>query len=264
MKKPFISKILVYFLCTSFLLMMSGFPGMIAHAKEKSIPIGDMVSKGEVAFEAREGVWKKAESSHLPLFRGTKMKIEKGNAMVTVSNGSQIKIGPNSLLSLEDSENLLLSKGHIEFRIPSGSDFTVKVGALSVVKSRALQATKGPSIAVKSEETIGSVSVHSKGAVTVKSTLGRLSILDKGRVVLAALSAKEAVTFPTMRAGEKSPVRVAQLGEASIGGGGGGGILGISVGAWVGILAGAGAIAGIGIAVDNANDDDDDQVPVCP
>ena len=75
-------KVLVYFLCVSFLVMMNGFQGMMTEAKEKSLPIGQMTSKGEVKFEAKENTWETAEPSAFPLFQGTKVKTEKGVAVI--------------------------------------------------------------------------------------------------------------------------------------------------------------------------------------
>ncbi|NWF92531.1 MAG: hypothetical protein HXY46_06410, partial [Syntrophaceae bacterium] len=56
-------RLLVYFVCVSFLVMMNGFPMASVEARENLLPIGEMVSKGEVKFEARENVWRKVESS---------------------------------------------------------------------------------------------------------------------------------------------------------------------------------------------------------
>jgi hypothetical protein len=269
MKRRFTAKAFIYFLCISFLLMMNGFHGMIAEAREGSIPIGEMISKGDVAFEARENVWKRVEPSLFPIFQGTKIKTERGNAVVILPSGTQVEVRPNSLFTFEQPESLLLSKGEIEFRIPSGSQVTIKAGTLSILKSWPIQAAKGASAPMKSEETLGSVSIHSNGAVTVKSTRGKLSVLNHDRVVLAALSAKDSVTLPSITASESSGVRVAQVG-ATVGGGaagggagGGGAFLGISTWAWVGMLAGVAGIAGIGVAASSAAIDHD-RAPVCP
>ena len=56
MKRRKACKVFVCFLCASFLLLTSGFSKMTAEAKEKEVPIGEMVSKGDVRFEARESV----------------------------------------------------------------------------------------------------------------------------------------------------------------------------------------------------------------
>jgi len=146
-------------------------------------------------------------------------------------------------------------------------------GSLSIHKSRTLQAARGSSISSpKSEEALGSVSIHSNGSVTVQSIQGSFSVLNQDRAVLAALASKEGITIPSTAAkGATSKVMVAQAGEAGAGaaGGGGesGGFLGLSTWAWVGIgVVTAGAVAG-GIAIYSHNKDDDDdhdQVPGCP
>jgi hypothetical protein len=198
--------------------MMNGFPRMVAEAKEKVLPIGEMVSKGEVKFEARENVWRGVEPSHFPLFQGTKIKTEKGVALVLLSNDSQIEVVPNSLFSVEQNDQFVLSQGSIEYRIPSTSEINFKVGNLIILKSRTLQAIKGSSFAPQSdEETIGSISIHAGGSATVKSMKGKLIILNQDHVVLAALSSKDSITIPSTAVGVKPPVMVAQVGEAGTG-----------------------------------------------
>ena len=260
MKKRFGFKVFIYFLCGSFLLMMNGLPKTVAEAKEKSIPIGEMVSKGEVKFEARENVWKGVESSHFPIFQGTRIKIEKGIAFVTLSNNSQIELSPNSLFSLDQNDQFLLSQGSIEFRIPSTSEINFKVGNLSILNSRTLQAAKDPSaVPPNGEEVIGSISIHANGSVTIKSTQGKLTIMNQDHVVLAALSSKDSVTIPSKMVGGKPPVMVAQVGETvasettkkkgttTV----------------IAVVAGAAAIGGIVAAVSTAGGGPKEETPVC-
>ena len=211
-------KVFIYFLCVSFLVMTNGFPRAIAGAKDKGLPVGDMVSKGGVKFEARENVWKGVESSHFPIFQGTRIKTEKGVGIVTVSNNSQIEVSSNSLFSFDQSDRFVLSQGSIEFRIPAASEIDFKVGGLSIMKSRALQAGKGPTTySPDMEETIGSISIHPNGAVTVKSLKGKLTVVNQDRVVLAAVSPKDSVTIPSITVRGKSPVMVAQTGKVAPG-----------------------------------------------
>jgi hypothetical protein len=213
MKEKYGLRVFIYFLCVSFLITMSGFPRMVAEAKERVLPVGEMVSKGEVKFEARENVWKGVESSHFPIFRGTRVKVEKGIAFITLSNNSQIEVSPNSLFSLDQKDQLVLSQGSIGFRIPSTSEINFKVGNLSILKSRTLQAAKDPSTAYPSnEETIGSISIHGNGSVTVKSVKGKLTIMNQDRAVLSSLSSKDSVTIPSITVGGEPPVMVAQVG----------------------------------------------------
>ncbi len=227
MRKEMGTKALVYFLCISFLLMMNGLTGMFAEAKERVLPVGEMVSDGVVKFEARENVWREVESSHFPIFQGTRMKTEKGMAVVTHSNNSQVEISPNSLFSFDQNDRFVLSQGGVAFRIPSGSEINFKVGNLSILKSRTFQATRGASVAPSiEEETVGSISVHANGSVTVKSLKGKLTLTNQDRVVLAALSSKDSITIPSMAVMGKPPVRVAQTGGETVVGGGEGGIVG--------------------------------------
>jgi hypothetical protein len=214
MKKGKIFKIFIYFLSISFLLLTNGFQSIVAEAKERGIPIGEMISKGEVNFEARENVWKKVESFHFPVFQGVKIKTEKGVAAIALGNNSHVEVGQNSLLSFDQNDRLHLFQGQINFRISSTAELNFKIGKLTVTKSQSLQASKSPGVASpKNEETIGSISIHSNGSVTIKSIQGELFILDEDRTVLAKLPSQDSVTIPSAMVKSPSKTMVAQAGE---------------------------------------------------
>ena len=214
MKKGMVFKAFVYFLSISFLLLTNGFPRIAAEAAERGFPIGEMVSKGEVNFEARENDWKKEESSHFPVFQGVKIKTEKGVAGIALGNNSQIEVGQGSLFSFDQNNRLHLYQGQINFRISPDAELNFKIGNLLVTKSRSLQASKGPIVASpKNEETIGTISIHSNGAATVKSIRGQLFILDQDRAVLASLSSQDSVTIPSTIVKGKPKSMVAQVGD---------------------------------------------------
>jgi len=255
MKKRMAYRIFVCFLCASFLLLMDGFQIVGAAAKDKGIPVGEMVSKGEVKFEARSNVWKETEPFHFPIFQGTKIKTDKGSAIITLENNSQIQVGPNSLFFFDQNDQFVLTQGNIEFRIPSSSETNFKAGNLSIMKSRTLQAAKSPSVsATKDEDTMGSISIHSNGSVTVKNIQGRLSVLNQDRVVLAALSSKDSITIPSIAAVAPSKVMVAQApGGDSSPPGTNEGSLGLSTGAWVGIGGGFLGVFGGALALSNVS-----------
>jgi len=254
MKKRIIHKAFVYILSISFLLLMNGFPGMIANAKENSLPIGEMVSGGEVKFEARENFWRDVEPSHFPIFQGVKIKTGKGAAIIALSNNSQIEVGQNSILFFDPSDCLHLSQGSINFRIPYTAETSLKVGNLFFTKTRSLQASKNLSAgSSKDEEIIGSIFIHPNGSVTIKDIQGQLSILDQNHVVLAGLSSQDSITIPsaTVKGESKDMVAQAQAAPAAAGAAAGaaGGIstTAIVVAAGVG-LAAAGAIAGAAVS----------------
>jgi hypothetical protein len=193
---------------------MSGFPKMASEAKEMSFPIGQVVAKGGMKYEAKEKLWKNVESSHFPIFQKGKIKTEKGQGLITLANNCQIEIDQYTGLSFDQVDRLLLSQGKVNFRIPSETEMTFKVGSLFVTKSRVLQAAKEPTVvSPKGEETIGSITLHPSGSVTVKSVQGSLSILDQDRVHLAALSSRGSITIPSAMASGKSRSMVAQAGE---------------------------------------------------
>ncbi len=260
--------VFVYSLCVWFLMIMNGFPRILAEAKERELPIGEMVSKGVVKFEAREKVWKEVEPSHFPIFRGTKVKVEKGTAFITLADQTHIEVGSDSLCSFDPAGQFTLSQGKIQFRVPAESELNFKVGSLSILKSRILQASRSSSVpSRKDEETVGSIFVHSNGSVSVRSVQGKLSILDQDHVILAALSAKEQATLPSSGLRSAPKVMVAQVGESSGAASdpkSGEEFLGLGTWAWVGIAAGVAGAAGIGFAVyDNNKGDDHDRTPIC-
>jgi len=229
------------------LLLTSGFHTMVAEAKEIGRPIGEMISRGEVKFESRENVWKNVEPSSFPIFQGVKIKTEKGASIITLENNRQIEVGQNSLFSFDRNDQMHLRQGAIEFRFPSTAELSFQVGDLTVGKYRSLQASKNPSaVSPKSEDTVGSISVHPNGSVTVKSIQGPLFVVNQDHVVLAALSSKDVVTIPSVAAKSPSRVMVAQAGETT----GSpeaetGKFLGISTWGWIGIIGGVAVIAAI-------------------
>jgi hypothetical protein len=213
-KGKFLYEKFIYFLCFSFLFSITDFPRISAEAKELALPIGEIVAKGGVKYEAKEKIWKNIESSQFPIFQKGKIRTEKGQGMITLANNCRLEIDQYTHLSFDQVDRLLLSQGKMSFRIPSGTEMTFKVGNLTVTKSKVLQAAKKPTaVPAKSEETIGSISLHSNGSVTVKTLQGSLSILNQDYVHLAALSSKESITIPSTLASGKARPMVAQAGE---------------------------------------------------
>ena len=202
------------FLCFIFFLTVSGFPGAATQAKDVKFPIGEMTSKGGVRFEAREKVWKTIDSSHFPVFEKGKIKTEQGTGRVTLGNSCHLEIAQNTVLSFEQVDRVHLTQGKVSFRIPSSKEMTVKVGSLAVTKPRVQQASKDAAIIpARNVDTVGSVTLHSNGSVTIRNLQGSLTILDQDRVVIAALSSRESITIPATMASGKSNTMVAQAGE---------------------------------------------------
>jgi len=200
--------------CFTFFLTVSGFPGVVTQAKDAQFPIGEMISKGGVKVEAREKVWKNIDSSHFPVFEKGKFRTEQGTGMVALRNNCHLEIGQNSVISFEQVDRVHLAQGRVNFRIPSSKEMTIRVGNLAVTKPRLQQASKGVAIIpARNEDTVGSITLHSNGSVTIKNLQGSLSVLDQDRVVVAALSSKESITIPSIMASGKSRTMVAQAGE---------------------------------------------------
>jgi len=258
-------KTFVYLVCVSFLLLTSGFHATLTEGKEINRPIGEMISRGEVKFESRENVWKNVEPSQFPIFQGVKIKTEKGNAVVTLSNDSQIEVGQSSLLSFDRNDQIHLIQGTINLRFPSAAELSLKVGNLTVMKYRSLHASQNPSAVQENGDTIGSIFVHSNGSLTVKSLQGSLSVINQDHVVLATLSRKDVVTIPSVTANSPSKVMVAQTGET-------GGVWeedsDRTKGTWFWLVLGLAAVGGViggGIAIYENNEGHHRKiVPVCP
>jgi hypothetical protein len=267
MKERFVGKMFIYFLCISFLLLTNGFHTMVAKAKEINRPIGEMISTGDVKFESRENVWKNVESSHFPIFEGVKIKIDKGASIITLENNSQVEVGQNSLLSFDRNDQMRLIEGTVNFRFPPTAELSFNVEDLTVIKYRSLQVSKNPALlSPNSEDTIGSISVHPNGSITVKSIRGSLSIVNQEHVVLAALSSKDTVTIPSVAAKSPSKVIVARAGGIESDSSSGE-FLGLSKGEWFWVaflivLDTVGIVAGI--AIYEHNKDDHHHTPVCP
>lgn len=202
------------FVCFSFLLMVSGIPGVVAGTNPGGLPIGEMISRGTVQFEAREDVWERVESAHFPVFHGVRVKTEKGQAFIVLDNNSQIQVGQNSLFSLQDDDQFHLFQGKAFFRVPSDAELIFRVGELSIGKPHSMQVSDTAlPVSPGSEETLGSITLHSSGSVTIKGIRGHLSVQSQDHAVLAAISSGESVTIPSVTAWGKQGAILAQVGE---------------------------------------------------
>jgi hypothetical protein len=243
--------------------MMNGFSEMITEAKEKNLPIGQMISKGKVEIEAKENIWKLVEPSVFPLFQGTKVKTEKGMAVILLQDIGQIEVRPNSLFSFDQRDHLLLLQGSIDFRIQTATEMKFRIGEVSIIPSRSLQASRNHfPVSYKNEEVIGSISIHPNGAVTVKTLMGSLKVINQKQTVLAALSPKEEITIPSTSLKSEPNVMVAQARDAVAGGNEGSKLLGLSTWEWVGVGIGMATFAGIGVYAEESTEVHD-HIPIC-
>jgi hypothetical protein len=260
MRKRLLHKTFVHFLCVSLFLLMGGFHQWVAEAKETDLFIGGMVSRGEVKFEERKNVWQDVEPSYFPISKGIKIKIGKGSALITLTNKTRIRIDQNSLFSFGENDRLFLTKGHINFWIPSTVNMDLEVGNLLVTPSRAHHATKGMTPArSQAGGWIGSIFFHANGQVTVESIQGHLTILNQDHQVLAALSSKDSITIPSIRS---DATKVAQADDEVISEKAE--KKGLSTWTWVGIGGGVVAVAGIALAAGGGGGGGDHEAPVCP
>jgi len=264
----------IYFLWFSLLLSASGFPYMIAEAREIVSPIGEMVSRGNVKYEAKEKLLKDIETSHFPIFQKGKIKTEKGTGIITMTNNCQIEVEQNSTLSFDHADQFHLSQGRINFRIPPNTNVIFKVGNLIITIPRFLQASKtAPMVSPKNEEIIGSISLHPNGSVTVRSLKNSISIMNEDHVVIAALSSKESITIPSIVASGRSRTVVAQAGEVKeekrerkVVGTLEWEYLGLNAVQWIGTGYAAAIVGGLAYLFwpDGEKERQSEQIPVCP
>jgi hypothetical protein len=264
MKETFSTRVFVYSLCISFLLMANGFHWMIAEANQ-NIPVGQMVSRGGVKFEVRKNSWEKVETP-FPVFEGMKIRTEKGEAILALAEKTRIEIGSDSHFYFHQSDQFNLLEGKISFRIQPDIPLRFKVGNLWISKSYPLQTAKGSSVALtRDKEFAGSILMHTKGSVTVKNVQGLMFISSEEGTVLASLSAGESITLPSVVASSKPPIMAANAEpEWTEGPIEEEGFLGLPRRTWVGIAA---AAVVVGIIVGIAASDDDGgghEAPVCP
>lgn len=264
MKKGMFYKGFIYFLCFSFLLLMNGFSRMGLEARETERPLAEMISRGDVKFEVRENIWKNVESSHFPLFKGTRVKTEKGQAIVRLPDNGKVEVHSGSLFSFDSEGKLTLTQGSLRFSLPVTSDLTLRIGNLSITRARILQASQGSSSFPSTDSLVsGTVSIHANGSVTVKTLEGKVQVLGPDHSLLAAIPKNDSVTLPSITVTGPQRVMVAQAGETSTTTETKGAFLGISTWGWVGIIAGAAVIAGVAIAASGGGDGGD-WIPICP
>ncbi len=262
-RKGYLMKAFVYFLSLSFLLLMNGFPGILAEANQ-TIPLGQMVSRGGVKFEVKKNLWEKVVSP-FPVFEGMRIRTEKGEAVLILADRTRVEIGPESIFSFDQRDQLNLLQGKIGFRVQPGVTLGFKVGNLRINKSYPLYSSKSPSMRETDEKTFsGSIQIHAKGSVTVKSFEHSLSITGQDGTLLASLSPGETVTIPSTIV--HSPlVQMAQrdvVGAERASAEATGEFLGLSTWTWVGIGVAAVAVTAVAVAV--ASHDEDHERAICP
>jgi hypothetical protein len=264
MKKGLIFKIFVYFLSVSFLLLMNEFPRMIAEANQ-NIPVGQMVSRGGVKFEVKENSWEKVETP-FPVFEGMRIRTEKGEAVLALAEKTRIEIGSDSLFYFDQRDQFNLLEGKVSFRIQPDVQLRFKVGNLWISKSHPLQSARGSSVGLtKDKEFAGTILMHAKGSVTVKSVQGSISVANDDGAFLASLSTGESITLPSVVASSKSPTMMANANPEGTEGAAPAeeGFLGLSTWTWIGVD--VAAFAGVAIGVSTSGGGvDRKEAPVCP
>ena len=246
-------RVFCYFLCVSFFLQAVGVSGILAEEKGKDFPIGEMVSRGEVKFEARERTWQKVEPSYFPIFQGSKIKTEKGSAILSLKNDIQIEMGENTVLFFDRRDQIQLLQGHLRFRINSPGGISIRVGKITVANFPTRAASTSMVSSKKDSPDIGMVRIHPNDSVTIQSAQGQFMVLNPQGVTLAALSSKESMTLPhsildNPPSEKTQKMMFAQVGEITPTPEEDDTYLGLSKWAWGGIGLGILALAGIGLA----------------
>jgi hypothetical protein len=73
-----------------------------------------------------------------------RIKTVESPSLVTLQGNRQIDVGKCSLFSFDRNDQMHLAQGAIDFRIPSAAELSFKVGKLTVIQSKSLQASKNP------------------------------------------------------------------------------------------------------------------------
>jgi len=211
-------KVFTCIVCFLSFIFMGGFSSLHAEGTARTLPIGQMISMGSVTFQVSEKAWKKVEPASFPIFTGLTIKTEKGAAAISIGDRNQIEVGPNSILAFERKDQIRLAEGSLDFRIAPQKGLNLCAGNLIVVATLPLQAGKISPPVSGVEQTLGSLTVHPRGAVTIQANQGHLTVLNQERTVVAAISPKESLTIPAAIAekdskGKNSPVKIAQVGE---------------------------------------------------
>ncbi len=242
------------FLCVSFLLQVGGVPAILAEEKGKNFPIGEMVSRGEVQFEAGEKIWQKVEPSYFPIFEGLKIKTENGSAIISLKNDVQIEMGANTVLLFDRKDQIQLFQGHLNFRINSPEGISIRMGKITVANSPSRAASTAMVVSKKDAADIGAIRFPSNDSVTIRSIQGHFKVLNPQQgVTLASLSPKESLSLPAgileNPPNEKSEkMMLAQVGEITPAAEESTTYLGLSAWSWGAIGLGVLGLAGIGLA----------------
>lgn len=270
MRHRFSFQVFSFFLCVSFLLQGGGISAILAQEKGKNFPIGEMLSRGEVKFEAREKIWQKVDPSYFPIFEGSKIKTENGSALISLKNDIQIEMGANTVLFFDRRDQIQLFQGHLIFRINSPEGISIRVGKITVANSPSRAASTSMVVSKRDGADIGAIRFHSDDSVTIRSTQGQFRVLNPQGVTLATLSPQESLSLPPgvleNPPNEKSQKMLAQVGEipptpspeeAET-------YLGLSKWTWGAIGLGALAVVGIGFAASSGGGGGGGGGSVCP
>jgi hypothetical protein len=160
-----------------------------------------MIAKGNVSVEVKADRWRPVETSHFPVFRGVKIRTEKGTAIIALADNCQMEMDPHSVLSFIQRDQISLLQGSVHFRIPPTVHTKFSVGTLSIMKSPQIQAYANPApIFPRMEESIGSLSFRANGSVFIKrpdsSVLIRIAMFW-------AHSSKDAILLPSKGFGNR-------------------------------------------------------------
>ncbi len=169
--------------------------------------------------EVREKVWKKVELGYFSIFPGSKIKTERGSAIIFLPNGNQVEMRPGTVLLAEGKDKIRLLQGQISFRIGSPESLSMKVGNLKVTKTPPLQvASAGMIVSSKNDAAIGTISAAPNGSVTIQNNEGHFIVSNQQQSILASLSPKESLRVPSTIVESPSKektqdIKVAQIGQ---------------------------------------------------
>ncbi len=217
--KKFYFKLFIWFSCFSHIFIWEGFLPTLSWGQDKKLPIGEIITRGEVQFSVKENIWKNIEPNYFPLFSGMKIKTRKGLANIFLKNQSHVELSKDTLIVIADMDNIRLLHGKIDFRIPARANFKMHLGNLVIQKASSQHASQGNYAA--GEEVIGGLNLTTHGAMTISLIKGKVSVIDHQQRVLAPLSPRDSLTIPASlvnkpRQEKIIPLKIAQVGEEEL------------------------------------------------
>ena len=165
----------------SLSLIFSSFPYKLraANAGETSSnSLGEIIASGDAKMKVDTGQWLNIGPTALPLFSGSKIIIEEGNAVITLRNNELIEVLSDSDLSIRKEGDILLelSKGNIRFSANPNRGLSIHTPLVTIESGSKYTASKDFVIPANSEDTTGIIKVEENSITSILSLRGPLRV----------------------------------------------------------------------------------------